>query len=126
MSDSTNSTVSNSRQDESVEHSRYEHPSGWLLLTQHESVQLMLDGLLSYPPYREFNKTELAEHAGVSRQSVSNHIDLLLTLNIIEEVEGTTPQRYRFNEESSVSQGIIDLNGRINSIGESETTVASE
>lgn len=105
---------------------RQEHPSGWLLLTRHESVQLILDGLLSYPPYREFNKTELADHAGVSRQSVANHIDLLLGLNILEKVEGTSPQRYRFNEESSVSQGIIDLNGRINAVGEAETTATNE
>lgn len=119
--------MSNSVQEaENMKHSRYEHPSGWLLLTRHESVQLILDGLLSYPPYREFNKTELADHAGVSRQSVSNHIDLLLTLNIIEEVEGTSPQRYRFNEESSVSQGIIDLNGRINAVGEDKNTVTNE
>lgn len=97
---------------------RHEHPSGWLLLTRHESVQLMIDGLLSYPPYREFNKTELADHAGVSRRSVANHIDLLLTLGIIEEVEGTSPQRYRFNEENPISQGIIDLNGKINAEGE--------
>ena len=126
MSDSTNSTVSNSSQESEDTNSRYEHPTGWLLLTRHESVQLILDGLLSLPPHREFNKTELADYAGVSRQSVSNHIDLLLTLSIIEEVEGTSPQRYRFDEESSVSQGIIDLNGRINAIGEQKNAVASE
>lgn len=109
-----------------VKRTRLEHPSGWLLLTRHESVQLMLDALLSYPPYREFNKTELAEQAGVSRQSVGNHLDLLLRLEILEPVNGTTPQRYRFNEESAVSQGIIDLNGRINAVGEADESVGNE
>lgn len=127
MSDTTNSATSDSTQGvENMNNERHKHPSGWLLLTRHESVQFMLDGLLSYPPYREFNKTELAEHAGVSRRSVANHIELLLTLDIIEEVEGTSPQRYRFNEESPVSQGIIDLNGRINAVGEAKTTGTNE
>lgn len=127
MSDSTKTTTSNNTPEaENMSNARHDHPSGWLLLTRHESVQLMVDGLLSYPPYREFNKTELAEHAGVSRRSVANHIDLLLTLDIIEEVEGTAPQRYRFNEASPVSQGIMDLNGRINAVGEAETAIADE
>lgn len=62
----------------------------------------------------------------MSRQSVSNHIDLLLRLEILEPVDGTTPQRYRFDEESAVSQGIIGLNGRINAAGDADDPAGSE
>jgi HTH domain. len=56
---------------------RSEYPSGWLVLTKNESVPYIVDALLDAPPHREFNQTELAEHAGVSRQSVSRYLDLL-------------------------------------------------
>lgn len=47
-------------------------------------------------------------------------------LEILEPVDGTTPQRYRFDEESAVSQGIIDLNGRINAAGDADDSVGNE
>lgn len=93
---------------------REEYPSGWLVLTKNESVTYIIDALLDLPPHREFNKTELADEAGVSRQSVTRHIDLLVGVGIIEEVEETRPQRYRFNPESPVSEAIIKLEGAMN------------
>jgi hypothetical protein len=44
---------------------RLRHPSGWLALTRTESAPLIVDALLDLPPGREFNKTELADHAGI-------------------------------------------------------------
>lgn len=73
----------------------------------------MIDALLDLPPYREFNQTELSKMADVSRQSVNRHIDLLAGLGIIETVEGTSPQRYRFNPENRVSEAIIRLDGAV-------------
>lgn len=57
---------------------RKEHPSGWLYLTQHDAIPILVDALLDLPPNHEFNKTELAEHAGVTRQTVDTYTDLLL------------------------------------------------
>ncbi|MDY7081227.1 MAG: HTH domain-containing protein, partial [Halobacteria archaeon] len=75
--------------------SRKEYPSGWVALVKNESVVYMIDALLDLPSHREFNKSELAELAGVSRQSVGTHIETLEKIGIVEGVEGT--RRYRFN-----------------------------
>ena len=96
---------------------REEYPSGWIALTKNESVPYVVDALLNLPPRREFNQSELAELAGVSRQSVSRHLDLLLQTEIVEPVEGTSPQRYRFDEASAVSEALIQLDGAMNAVG---------
>lgn len=101
---------------------RDEYPSGWLVLTKHASVAYIVDALLDAQPHREFNQTELAERAGVSRQSVRRHLDLLLDADILEPVEGTSPQRYRFNPESDVSEAIIQLDGAMNAVGVEQTS----
>lgn len=96
---------------------REEHPTGWLVLTKNESVSKIVDALLDLPGHREFNQSELAEYAEVSRQSVSRHLDLLLGISVIEEVENTQPQRYRFNPGSEVSKAIIQLDAAMNVAG---------
>jgi Fic family protein len=96
---------------------RNEHPSGWLVLTKNESVPYIVDALLDAPPHREFNQTELAELAGVSRQSVSRYLDLLVDVGIVKSLDGTSPQRYRFDPESRVSEALIRLDGAMNAAG---------
>ena len=96
---------------------REEYPTGWLALTKNKSVAYIVDALLDLPPHREFNQSELAKSAGVSRQSVYRHLDLLLQANIIERVENTSPQRYRFNQDSPVSESLIRLDGAMNNAG---------
>lgn len=96
---------------------RLEHPSGFLYLTQHESVPIIIDALLDLPPGREFNVTELADHAGVTRQTVSTYVDLLLELDIIETVPNTSPQRYRVAESDAV-QALFEFNSALNAAGE--------
>lgn len=54
--------------------------------------------------------------AGVSRQSVGRHLDLLLAAEIVEPVENTRPQRYRFDEDSRVSRALIELDGAMNAV----------
>lgn len=96
---------------------RDEYPSGWLVLTKNESVARMIDALLDLPPHREFTQSELAEMAGVSRQSVNRHLDLLLGIEVIEAIERTSPQRYRFDPHSDVSEAIVALDGAMNAVG---------
>lgn len=96
---------------------REEYPSGWLKLTSKESVSYIIDALLDLPEKREFNQTELAEMAGVSRKSVTRHIDLLKQVEIIEPVPDTSPTRYRFNPDSVVSQAIMELDVAMNKMG---------
>jgi len=96
---------------------REAYPSGWLVLTKHQSAAKIVDALLDLPPTREFNQSELADLAGVSRQSVNNHLDLLLGVEVIQEVEHSSPQRYQFDPTSDVSQAIIQLDGAMNAAG---------
>jgi len=96
---------------------RKEHPSGWLYLTQHDAIPILVDALLDLPPNREFNKTELAEHAGVTRQTVGNYTDLLLEVELIEEVPNTSPRRYRV-ADSDVVRELFEFNSALNSVSE--------
>jgi hypothetical protein len=96
---------------------RDEYPSGWLVLTRHESVAYIIDALLDLPPHREFNQKELASHAGVSRKSVGRHIELLADAGVVEGVPNTAPTRYRFDPESDVSKAIIMADGAMNAVG---------
>ncbi|AWB27665.1 helix-turn-helix domain-containing protein [Halococcoides cellulosivorans] len=111
------STPRDSASDQDVKQARLDHPSGLLHLTQHESVPILLDAILDLPPGREFNKSEFADHAGVTRQTVGTYIDLLLDVDIVEEVPQTTPQRYRVTE-SDVVEALYELNSAINAAGE--------
>jgi DNA-binding MarR family transcriptional regulator len=95
---------------------RKEHPSGWFYLTQHDAIPILVDALLDLPPNREFNKTELAEHAGVTRQTVGNYTDILLEVELIEEVPDTSPRRYRV-ADSTVVRELFELNSALNSVG---------
>lgn len=96
---------------------RRDHPSGWLYLTQHDAIPILVDALLDLPPNREFNKTELAEHAGVTRQTVGNYTNLLLEVELVEEVPNTSPRRYRI-ADSNVVRELFELNSALNNVGD--------
>lgn len=96
---------------------RRRHPSGVLYLLGNRSVPLLVDALLDLPPGREFNKSELAAHAGVTRQTVAAHVDVFLETNVLEPVPETAPQRYRV-AESAVVEELHALNGAINAATE--------
>ena len=94
---------------------RLEHPSGFLYLMRHEGVPILIDAMLDLPPGREFNKTEFADHAGVTRQTVSTYIDLLLEVEIVEEVPNTSPRRYQI-AQSDVVEELFELNSALNAV----------
>jgi predicted AAA+ superfamily ATPase len=79
---------------------------------QHEAIPILVDALLDLPTQREFNKTELADHAGVTRQTVGNYTDLLLEVNLIDDVPNTTPRRYRV-ADSDVVRELYELNSAL-------------
>lgn len=108
------SSTTHTAENRDTKEARLEHPSGFLYLTQHESIPILIDALLDLPPGREFNKTEFADHAGVTRQTVGNYIGLLLELEIVDEVPNTSPQRYQF-AESDVVQELLEFNSALNS-----------
>ena len=93
---------------------RDEYPSGWRILVQNESVGYILDALMDSLPGAEYTKSELATDAGVSRQSLYTHLDLLLALNVLNPVEDSSPQRYRVNEDSELLSILHQVNGTVN------------
>lgn len=103
---------------------RLTYPTGWLYLCQHESVHLMIDALLQVDPKKEFTQTELAEFAGVSRQSVRRHIDKLVELGVVATTAGG--RRYHYDLNSSVGQRIVELNAEINAVAAEQATSAAE
>lgn len=98
---------------------RTEYPSGWMAIAENTSVAHIIDAVLDLPGHREFTKTELSEMADVSRQSVYAHLDFLLAIGVLQPVEDTSPQRYRFAPESEVSRALVELDGAVNRAGES-------
>lgn len=96
---------------------RLRHPSGLLYLMGNEGVPILLDALLDLPPGREFNKTEFAEHVGVTRQTVANYVGLLQEVEIVEPVPNTSPLRYRL-AEGAVVEELFELNSAINAVSE--------
>lgn len=60
---------------------------------------------------------EVAEHAGVTRQTVGNYTDLLLEVELIEEVPNTSPRRYRV-ADSDVVRELFELNSALNNTDE--------
>jgi predicted AAA+ superfamily ATPase len=107
------STPSHDAEEVDTKEVRLAHPSGFLRLTRHESVPIIIDALLDLPPGREFNRTELAEHAGLTRQTVSTYIDPLVELDVLETVPNTTPHRYQL-AESAVVRELLELNSALN------------
>lgn len=92
---------------------RDEYPSGWRVLTQHDSVSYMIDALMDAPDYH-FSKSKLAEKAGVSRQSVHTHLPHLLRLGIVRVVEGSSPETYTLNSGDELVRELHRLNGLVN------------
>ncbi|MDB2242974.1 hypothetical protein PM020_16940 [Halorubrum ezzemoulense] len=80
-------------------------------------MPILVDALLDLPPNREFNKTELAKHAGVTGQTVGNDTDFMCEVELIEDVPTTSPRRYRV-ADSDVVRERFELNSAFNSIGE--------
>lgn len=97
-----------------IDELRDEYPSGWRVLVQNESVGYLLDALMDALPGTEFTKSELADEAGVSRQSLYTHLDLLLALGVLEPLPDTSPQRYRADTESELLDLLHQVNGTVN------------
>ena len=86
-------------------------------LSQDDAIPILVYALHNLPPNREFNKTELAEHASVTRQTVGNYTNLLLEAELIEAVPSTSP-RWHHVAKSDVVRELFELNSALNTVGE--------
>lgn len=96
---------------------RNEHPSGWLHLTKGDVVPILVDALLNLPPEYEFTENELADHAGVKPQIVGDYTDLLIGVELIEEISGTSPRRYQVADSDVVCE-LFELNSALNNVAD--------
>jgi len=87
--------------------------TGWRVLAGTPTVVEIVDTLLDLPARREFNKSELAELAGVSRRSAQSHTETLVQAGVLVAVPETTPQRYRVDEESDVVEHLWELDAAV-------------
>jgi hypothetical protein len=95
---------------------RKDNPSGFMELMEADSMKFIIDGLLSAPPRRELNKTDLERLTGVNRNTIREHMPTLTKFKILEPVPGTTPQRYRVNDSGRVLRLLHELNSTLNSV----------
>lgn len=81
----------------------------WIELTEHRAACRMLLALLDGQAH-DFNKSDLADLAGVGRRTVHNNIDLLVDLDLVEEtrvVGGAQMYSLASAEESDAVDGFI-------------------
>lgn len=67
----------------------------------------LIDTLLDLPETREFDESELAEMAGVSRNTVGNHIGTLEAAGFVEPVPHAP--RYRVDTGSETFRRAVEL-----------------
>jgi hypothetical protein len=96
-----------------VKKMRREHPSGWLELTMDPARALLIDALLDSPPGYEFSPVEISPRAGISGQSVRNHIGKLVERGIVKQVGES---KYKINDRSRVFREIERLNSAVTAI----------
>ncbi len=87
--------------------------TGWRVLAGTPTVVEIVDTLLDLPARRESDESELAELAGVSRRSAQSHTETLVRAGVLTEVPGTTPQRYRVDEDSEVVEHLWELDAAV-------------
>lgn len=105
---------------------RRKRPSAWLKLTDNQTLPLVIDALIDAPPGKEFNKKELGDYSGVSRESIREHIDVLLEFGVLKEVSNSSPTRYRLNDSGKVTVELFELNSALNAVGSGGSKNVSE
>lgn len=98
---------------EEIKRMRQEHPSGWMQLAKTPARALLIDALIESPPKYEFTPPQIAERAGITAQSVRNHIEALEALGIVEEVSNGN---YVLKEKSRVMMELDRLVSAVTAI----------
>jgi DNA-binding transcriptional ArsR family regulator len=88
---------------------RKQYSTGFIQLATPSSVPLLIDATLDMPPEREFTKSELASKAGLSTESVRNHISKLEGLGFLKTVPDSSPQRFKLNRETKIATLLFEL-----------------
>lgn len=123
--DTSESTINKEEiKDMDIKKSRKEYPSGFMKLFREPSMRFVIDALLDRAPQSDFTKTELANQAGISTETLRKLFPTLKELGIIASIPGTN--RYHFQEIAPVSTVLIQLGGQVNSMALEENQDALE
>jgi DNA-binding transcriptional ArsR family regulator len=99
---------------------RKNFPSGWMEVSRYETLVLVIDALLESSPSREFTPEELGKESGSTAKSVENHLDKLVELGVVHELEDREPVRYSLNERSPITQKLYELNTTVQRVKEGD------
>lgn len=105
---------------------RESNPTGLFKLFDSNSMKYIIDALLDSSPEREFNKSELARHAGISRETIRGLIPTLMEFRLIQQVPDTNPQRYRIHDTGPAMCAIRALNSTLNAIRAGDEQIPRE
>lgn len=103
---------------ETVKKMRQDYPSGWMKLSKAPALALLIDAVLDTPPGGEFTVAEISERAGISTQSVRNHISTLIETGIVKDDDSDT---YSINDRSKVLAELEKLNSAVNAVSSGAT-----
>lgn len=98
---------------DTVKEMRREHPSGWLELAKDPALALLIDAILDSPDGYEFSPPEIAPRAGITAQSVRNHISILVERGVLEQV---SESRYKIREDGRVTTQLNELNSAVTAV----------
>lgn len=97
---------------EDVKEMRRSNPSGWLALSMDPTRALLIDAILDSPDGYEFTPPEIAPRAGISDQSVRNHLPVLRNLGIVKSKHS----KYVVRGGSPVMSELEELNSAVTAV----------
>lgn len=113
MADSQNSVGDGRPSLEETKQMRREYPSGWMELATSPGRSLLVDAILDSPPGHRFTTGTISERAGITPQSVRDHVDILIDRGIVEKIGDT---EYRIVEDSLVLEALEELNSAVTAV----------
>lgn len=92
---------------------RQTYPSGWLWLTDEESIRTLLVSFVGADPDERHGFDDLASRSGLGDEAVERAVDALISLGVLVADEGT----YRVNEYSIVRDATEKLSAAVEETG---------
>jgi predicted AAA+ superfamily ATPase len=94
-------------------------PSGWEIAARNDSMYRIIDTLLEADQGYKFSKSELADEAGISRESLYQYLPTLVDCRVVRLVDSGGYDKVQFNPSSRVSRAIIELEAAIEACDDS-------
>lgn len=91
---------------------RRNNKTGWLALSDDESLRFLIDALLDTAPKSLLDVDEISNRAGIDVDEAEVRLEFLSDLGVLEKVD----EGYSMDEENSiVLENLFELNAAVNS-----------